>query len=197
MQTIKSLLAAAIFSLAWPAMAQQTTIAISPTTAARQTDGGYVLGDLQLTPGQWRIAEAPNSTSSCCNGYALLSDHNGQAVTITLADSQSLFSSFHAVVMYTDPWYLANDVWGRVIAYKNNAIISNTVFGGHDWSQVFSRETAYATLSEPADRIDIVPRVNLGFVSFAYSISTVPEPTEQTLFLVGLGLIGLIRRKIQ
>lgn len=178
-------------------MAQQTTIAVSPTTAARQADGGYVLGDLQLTPGEWRIAEAPNSTSSCCNGYALLSDHNDQAVTITLADSQTLFSSFHAFVMYTDTGYLANDVWGWVIAYKNSAIISNTVFGGHNWSQAFSRETAYATLPELADRIDIVPRVNLGLVSFAYSVSAVPEPTEQALFLVGLGLIGLIRRKIQ
>lgn len=194
MQISRPLLIAISLALALPAFAEQTTISISPTSTIRQAGGSYVVGDLFLSPGQWRIQEAPSGPSSCCMGYRLVSDTNVQPVSVTLIDNQLQLSSFQAVLQFNDSESEINNIWGWVNAYQGNTRISSSSFGGHYWSQAYERQSVEALLPEFADRIDIIPRVNLGYVGFAYSVSAVPEPSVVAMFSCGLALIGFRRR---
>lgn len=166
------------------AFAASSNLAVSPAKFVRQSNESYFLGDLTLAPGQWRIQEAPSG------GYRIISDKNAEVASFTLSDSHSSFLSFQTVVQFNDNLSEINGVWGWINAYSSGKLLSSEYFGGHSWSQAYERQTVIALIPLQADRIEIVPRTNLGYTAFSYSASTVPEPSSLAFFISGIILLG-------
>lgn len=177
------------FTVSNPAFAIPTSVLVTPDTAFRQADGSYALGDLVLAPGQWRIQEAPSGPSACCDGYRLISDSNVQIASFTTANTQQHFSSFLATVQFNGSQSEINNIWGWINAFSDGLLISSELFGGHYWSSLAERQTIDAAVASSADRIEIIPRVNLGYTAFTFSMNVVPEPSSIVLFACGLAIL--------
>lgn len=177
------------------ALALPTTVLIAPDTALRQPDGSYALGSLVLASGQWRIQEAPSGPSSCCDGYRLISDSNAQTASLTTAAHEQHFSSFIATVQFNGRQSEINGIWGWINAFSDGQLISSELFGGHYWSSLAERQTIEAAIVSSADRIEIIPRVNLGYTAFTFSINKVPEPSSIVLFACGLAILSSQKKR--
>lgn len=183
------------FTTANPAFATPTTVLVAPDTTLRQADGSYLLGDLALSPGQWRIQEAPSGPSACCDGYRLISDSNAQTASFAAANPQQHFASFQTTVQFNGSQSEINSLWGWINAFSDGQLISSELFGGHYWSSLAERQTIEATIPSSADRIEIIPRVNLGYTAFTFTLNAVPEPSSIVLFACGLALLFLQSRR--